>query len=318
MDPMLPHDPLHTTARPEILPVETPERRYDRLRDEIRALVRSGHYDDALPLAEEAFALAGELADERRIARASLNLAVISVFTGRSGEQVADLRRILMRNYDAETSFIAAYNLCLAYELKKEYKKMLFYARIARDRAEASGHDGYLASSHNQIGNGYTAESFFGEAIEHYRRALSLSAPALDQVTVPVSFNLAYCEILDGDWRTGFGRLFACLRWLRSHPMSEYQAQTHLALAVGYLELGRVERAWRHGRRALAHAERSGKVDTIKAALFQMGEIERAGGDLEASYDYFSRVQQRFYPDQPDAPALLAGVSMAKVVNLWA
>ncbi|MEM8929829.1 MAG: hypothetical protein AAGE94_01570 [Acidobacteriota bacterium] len=318
MDPMLPNDPLTATPSVELLPIESASERYDRLRDEVRALAQSGDYELALPIAETAHELARTLGDERRLAMARLNLAVISLFTGRAGEHVSDLRRVLMRNYDAETSFIAAYNLCLAYELKKEYKKMLFYARIARDRAEASGNDAYLASSHNQMGNGFTAESFFGDAIDHYRRALGLSRADLDLVTVPVRFNLGYCEILVGDWRRGFGRLFACLRWLRRHPMAEYQAQTHLALSVGYLEIGRVEHAWRHGRRALAHAERSGKVDTIKAALFQMGEIERTGGDLEAAYDYFSQVQQRFYPDQPDAPALLAGVSMAKVVNLWA
>lgn len=330
MDPMTtsaPHPYPVSLESPyaEILPAESARERYERLRDEVRVLVQAGDFKPALPLAEEALEVAEALGEPRRVAMARCNLAAVSMILGRDGEHVADLRHILMRNYDAETSFMAAYYLCYAYEERKEFKKALFYGRIARDRAEAADHEGYLASSYNQMGNSLSADSFFDDAVENYRRALDLSGDELTYVTVPMQFNLAYCELVLGRRSDGLSRLFRCLRWLRTHPMHAYRASTHLYLAFAYLELGRIRRAWLHGRCALESAEASGRADATKAALFMMGEIERAGGDLEASYDYFSRVQERFYPDQPQAPALLAGTlatstgtTLATAVNLRA
>jgi tetratricopeptide (TPR) repeat protein len=238
--------------------------------------------------------------------------------TGEVDPHVPDLRAILMRHHDAMTSFMAAYNLGYAYELRKEHKKALFYGRIARDRAKASGNTAHLANSLNQIGNSLLAESYFADASQHYGQALALMGDEMSYLSVPALINEGYCRILRGRTREGFTLLFRCLRWLRPRQMRSHQTWTHLFLCAGYLEVGRVIRAWRHGRRALALAEQTGESDAIKASLFMMGEVERNGGDLEAAHDYFSQVQRRFFPEYSRIPELMSVVGMAEVVNLRA
>ncbi len=300
------------------IPIPTLRERYESLRDKSRIEVEAGRFEEALVLVQDALGLAESLGDEELIAMARCNVAALALATGKPGDHIADLRSILMRNYDVMTSFMAAYNLCYAYELKKEFKKALFYGRIARDRARAADSPEHLATSYNQIGNSLLAGSYFSEAREHYEKGLALLPDQLSYVTVPTQFNLGYCMIMLGEVREGFSRLFRCLRWLRPRQMRSMQVWAHLFTCAGYLELGKVRRAWIHGRKALAFAYETGEQDAIKMSLFMMGEVERSGGDIDAAYGYFAKVQQRFFPDQEEVPALLSVVSMAKVVNLRA
>ncbi len=300
------------------VPIPTLRERYSTLRDKSRAEVEAGRFEEALVLVQEALGLAELLGDDELVAKARCNVAAVALTIGKPGDHIADLRSILMRNYDVMTSFMAAYNLCYAYELKKEFKKALFYGRIARDRAEAADSPEHLATSYNQIGNSLLADSYFQEAREHYEKGLALLPDQLSYVTVPTQFNLGYCMIMLGEVREGFSLLFRCLRWLRPRQMRSMQVWAHLFTCAGYLELGKVRRAWVHGRKALAFAYETGEQEAIKMSLFMMGEVERSGGDIDAAFGYFSKVQQRFFPDHEEAPALLSVVSMAKVVNLRA
>lgn len=293
-------------------------RQYESLRDQSRLEVAAGRFEAALDLLDNALAVARNMGDEDLVAMARCNKTALALATGRPGDHIADLRSILMRNYDVMTSFMAAYNLSYAYELKKEFKKALFYGRVARDRASAAESPEHLASSYSQIGNGLLGSSYFEEAKEHYEKALALLPDEQTYVTVPAHINLGYCLVMLGQVRPGFRLLFRSLRWLRPRGMRSMQVWAHLFTCAGYLELGRVRRAWVHGRKALAFAYQTGEQDAIKTTLFMMGEVERSGGDIEAAFGYFARIQKRFFPDQNDAPALLSVVSMAKVVNLRA
>lgn len=303
---------------PLVLPAEDPRERYGRLRDEARGRAEAGRFGDALDVAREALEVARELDDESIVARARCNVAAMALMTGEVDPHVSDLRSILMRHHDAMTSFMAAYNLSYAYELSKQHKKALFYGRIARDRARASGERAHLANSLNQIGNSLLAESYFSDASEHYEEALALMADEMSYLSVPALINQGYCQILLGQVREGFRLLFSCLRWVRPREMRSHQTWSHLFLCAGYVEIGRIERAWRHGRKALALAEETGESDAIKAALFMMGEVERNGGDLEAAYQCFAEVQRRFFPEYAQIPELMSVVGMAEVVNLRA
>src|SRR5947208_224122 len=70
---------------------------------------------------------------------------------------------------------LAAYNIARHYELTKNYKKSLFYARIALDRARVLGRREWLASTHNLIGNTLLAESHIDPACHEYEEALELA-----------------------------------------------------------------------------------------------------------------------------------------------
>lgn len=305
-------EPQHTTSLVSL------QSRYESLRDRSRLEVEAGRFEDALRLVEDALGVAQQIGDEQLVAMARCNRAALALATGHGGEHIADLRSVLMRNYDAMTSFMAAYNLSYAYELQKEFKKALFYGRVARDRAGAAESPEHLATSYSQIGNSLLGSSYFEEAKEHYEKGLALLPDELSYVSVPSQINLGYCLVMLGDVRQGFSRLFKCLRWLRPRQMRSLQVWAHLFICAGYLELGRVRRAWVHGRKALAFAYETGEQEAIKICLFMMGEVERTGGDIDAAFGYFAKIQQRYFPKQEDVPALLSVVSVAKVVNLRA
>ena len=173
-------------ARPvlEVLPSEQPRERFDRLRGEARRQIQAGHLQAALDLLEEALGVARQIGDPRLQALAECNRAAVAITTGQILEHVPRLRDILMRNHGADTSFAAAYNLAQAYESQKHYKKSLFYARIARDRALACENRDFLAKSHSQLGLSLLGESHFQEARHHFETSLEMFGAEMGSISV--------------------------------------------------------------------------------------------------------------------------------------
>ena len=94
---------------------------------------------------------------------------------------------------------LAAYNISRHYELTKNFKKSLFYARIALDRAEVLGRRDWLASSHNLIGNTLLAESFIERPASEYEKAPRADAPpSRPPARGQILDNLGYCRVLQG------------------------------------------------------------------------------------------------------------------------
>lgn len=306
------------TTRVDILPAEAPRERFDRLRDEARHEVQAGRLQHALSLLEEALKVARAMGDARLEALAECNRAAVAITTGEILEHVPRLRTILMHNHGIDTSFAAAYNLAQAYELQKDHKKSLFYARIARDRALAADNSDFLAKSHTRLGLSLLGESHFTEACEHFEASLELLGTAPNSFSVSPRISLGYCLIILGRPREGMGMLYSSLRWLRRRGEKIFQTWAHLFLGCGHLELGRVRDAWLHVRKALTLAETMGDDEATKSALFMLGEVERTAGDTQAAYACFKRMQEQFFPDEPDYAELLSVVGVAQVVNLRA
>lgn len=312
-------DEIFLVEQPEILDAESLHERYQHLRSESEKLVEQGRLQVALDYLQQAAEVADEIGDEELSAMARCNVAFVAIALGETRGYIGDLRSVLMRNFGAETSFAAAYNLSCAYENLKEYKKSLFYGRIARDRAEAAQSDELLAKSLNQIGNGLVGNSYFQQAVHHYHRSIALMPSRRDGMSMLTRINGAYCLIVLGQTHEGMGQLFSALRWLKNREqLPVYQTWAHIFLCCGYLELGRVRRAWLHGMRAKALAESTGESNTLKSSLFMLGEVERFAGDTGASYEWFAELQRRFYPDDPAMPDLLSVVGVTRVVNLRA
>jgi Tfp pilus assembly protein PilF len=224
-----------------------------------------------------------------------------------------------MRNPTYGISFSAAYQLAYGFSKQKEHKKALFYARIACDRAVASGNVEYIAKSYNEIGNCLLAESYFEEAIAEYEKALKLVPGEASVFHVAIFVNLGYCRIVQGELADGFRNLYEALRWCRRHPTANvYEAWAHLALACGFSELRRWCYAWKHGRRGLELAESVGSPDAVKTGLYLMGEIEKSAGDVDAAYHYYSRMQQEFYPDLNNLAGAMLFLETKQLVNLRA
>lgn len=291
---------------------------FEQLRQEGRRAAERGHLDLAVELFDRALSWAAQEGLDDLVDRAFCGRSAAAIELGGSADAIPRLRTILMRNRDEESCFLAAYNLARAYELAKEYRKALFYARLAKDRAERLERPEWLASSHNQMGNLLLAESYFEEACAEYRSALGHLPPVPSVRQALIFDNLGYCAVVKGRYREGFRLLFQSLRYLQRISAERFTCFPHLALCFAYLEVGRYHRAELHGRAAIAVAEAAGDHQSIKNGLYLLGQAAHLAGDLPTAQRTFARLQAEFYPEAGFLPELLLAVDARRLVNLRA
>ena len=290
---------------------------FEELRSRGAQAVEAGRLEEAADLFERSLEWAQEHGDARHVDLALCNRAAVAIELGSGEGDLPRLREILMRNSDPY-NYLAAYNIARHYELAKSYKKALFYARIARDRSAALGRREWLAGSHNLIGNTLLAESLVKEACAEYERALELMPTEPTVWRARILDNIGYCRVLQGRHREGYGYLYQSLRLLRRFAAERYEISTRLDLCFAHLETGRYEHAWKHGRTALALAERMGEGDSVKNALYLLGEVESLRGNVGQARVHFSRLQREFFPDASYLPGFLLAVDVRKLINLHA
>jgi len=294
------------------------EAAYLRLRDEGADAVEAGRLEDALELFEQARFAADETGSPQLIDRAYCNHSMVAIELRQAEEgTVGRLRQILVRNQDAENCRLAAYHIAEAYKLRKAYKKALFYAKISLDRSRELKRTDWLASSHNRIGNILLAESYFEDACSEYEQALTLAEETPSVWRARIWDNVGYCRIIQGRHDEGFDLLHRSLRALRRFGAERFLISTHLDLCFAYLEIQRSRHARRHGETALALAEKFGETDSVKNALFLLGDVANLDGDGRAAHGYFSRLQN-FYPDAPFLRDFLFSVNVRGMINLKA
>jgi tetratricopeptide (TPR) repeat protein len=297
---------------------EGPRSVFEELKSRGALAVEAGRLEDAKSLFEEALAWAQEHGDPRQIDLAVCNRAAAAIELGCGESELPRLREILVRNANPVSCRIAAYNIARYYELTKSFKKALFYARIARERSEHLGRRDWLASSHNLIGNTLLAESFVEQACEEYESALEFMPAEPSAARARILDNLGYCRVLQGRHAEGYTLLYESLRLLRHFQAERYEISTRLDLCFAHLETGRYRHAWNQGRAALELAERMGETDSIKNALYLLGEVENLRGHLDKARTYFTRLQRDFFPDASYLPGFLLAVDVRKLVNLHA
>lgn len=291
---------------------------FEELKSRGAQAVEAGRLEDAKSLFDEALAWAREHGDPRQIDLAVCNRAAAAIELGHGESELPRLREILVRNANPVSCRIAAYNIARYYELIKSFKKALFYARIARERSEHLGRRDWLASSHNLIGNTLLAESFVEQACEEYESALEFMPVEPGAARARILDNLGYCRVLQGRHAEGYALLYESLRLLRHFQAERYEISTRLDLCFAHLETGRYRHAWNQGRAALELAERMGETDSIKNALYLLGEVENLRGHLDKARVYFTRLQRDFFPDASYLPGFLLAVDVRALVNLHA
>jgi tetratricopeptide (TPR) repeat protein len=290
---------------------------YTRLRDLATQQTRDGLLDQARSGFAAALAIAERSGSAALVDRAFCNLAGVEIELGGAPETMpASLRQILVENRDSECCRLAAYHLSRYYELRKQGKKALFYARIAKERSRLLDHSYWIGSSGNQVAMLLLSECRLDEASRELEVALAHLPEDEGVAKALVMENLAYCRFLQGQMSEGFRLAFQSLRRLRKLGRRWWHPE--LTLTYGYLQINRGARALRHGRAALASAEGAGEVQAIKNALFLLGEAANQVGDTDAAYDYFARLQRDHYPDQPFLPSFLLAVDVTGLVNLKA
>lgn len=291
--------------------------RYDELRAEGIRLLEAGHLDVAEECFGAALALAEEQCDRTLIQLAHCNLSAVRIERDEE-ETVPSLRRLLMEAEDHEVCFLAAYNLARFHERREDFKKALFYSRLAVQRASLVCRPDWMGSGHNQVGNLLTYGSHFEEAEGEYRTALELVPEAFALKRALLLENLGYCQMVQGELRAGFRNVIQSLRTLRGLGARLWLVFPHMDLCYGYLEIGRCRRARRHGERALALAREMGDDDAAKKCLYLLGEAAFTSGDEDAAAEYFTELQRRYYPEIAGLKEMLLALDLRKLVNLKA
>ncbi len=298
-------------------PIEDPILAFEELNEQGRQAIDTGELETALDLYRRAAAIAEDIGLRRLQDLALCNVAAAAISLGAGDDQVPRMREVLLRSEDPANCRLAAYNIARFHELRKDFKKSLFYARLARDRSDLLGRVDWIASSHNQIGNALLADSLIDEACSHYETALSLyREPSIRRALM--LDNLGYCRVLQSRLREGYTLFYESLAMLRRIGAERYQICPRLDLCFAHLESGRPRQAERHGRKALALAEANGSADEIKNALYLLGEAANLQGDDDQARGYFSRLQESYFPDQPYLPSFLMAIDVRKLINLKA
>jgi tetratricopeptide (TPR) repeat protein len=292
---------------------------FEDLSEQVRHAVDGGRLNRAASLSEEALDWARHHGSADQVDLAVCNRASISIHLGRGPAELPALREILMRSDSVDNCRRAAYFISVFYYYYKNFKKSLFYARIARDRAELLSVPAWLAVSHNQVGNALLGDSFVEDASREYERALDLMPIAPSVARAQILGNLGYCRVLQQRFETGYSLLYRGLRLLRHLGAAEqYQSQTNLSLSFAHLETGRLGHARRRGLAGLRLAEKSEHAASVKNALYLLGETANLTGDVNTALSYFSRLQHDYFPDAEYLPQFLLAVDVRKLINLHA
>jgi tetratricopeptide (TPR) repeat protein len=290
---------------------------FEEFRSLWRRSIEQGNLEEAEEIIHRAHAWALVNGDERLVDNVVCSLAAVVIHLGRGDAEVPRLREILMRSYDAGNCRMAAYYISIHYAFSRNYKKSLFYARIACDHARQEGRTDWIAYTTDQLGNALLGESHIDEACRKYETAVSL-VPGPSVWRARMLNNLGYCRVLQERFAEGYSSLYECLRLLRRFSSERYQVLPYLDLCFADLETGRYPQARRHGVAAIELAEKFGDADGIKNALYLLGETANLMGETETAGSYFSRLQQDYYPDAPYLPSFLLTVDVRKMVNLHA
>jgi tetratricopeptide (TPR) repeat protein len=288
------------------------------LRDRGVAALRAGDLAAALSCFEQATEVARSSGDADLVDLAECNRTAIAIELGSEDGLIGAMRAVLLRSSDRQNCMVAATNAARIYDLAKEYKKGLFYARLARDHSEASGDASQQASIRNLLANLLLAESHVEEAAREYEAALELM-PEDDPVWRARAIgNLGYCRILEHRLRDAFALLRQSIGELRRREARLYLISPLTDLAFAHLEAGHPADACEAAREALELARELGDSSGTKNALYLLGEAAGLTGDIPLARRSFLELQERFYPDKPFVCDFLLSVDVRKVVNLRA
>jgi tetratricopeptide (TPR) repeat protein len=291
---------------------------FRELRDQGVQALRAGDLPAALALFDRATDAARQSGDADLVDLAVCNRSAIQIELGEGATVMPEMRAVLMRSRDAQTCMVASTNAARIHDLARDYKKGLFYARLAGDHAVVGGDASQIASIRNLAANLLLADSRVDEAVLEYEAALALM-PVDDPVwRARARANLGYCRVLQERLSEAFELLNESLDVLRRHDARLYLISPLTDLAFAQLESGHPDAALEAAQEALALAREFEDETGLKNALYLLGEAAGLVGDLARARETFLELQQRYYPDKPFVCDFLLSVDVRKIVNLRA
>ncbi|MEO6323735.1 MAG: hypothetical protein ABIT01_12015, partial [Thermoanaerobaculia bacterium] len=236
--------------------------------------------------------------------------------------ELIELKRILLRATEARTAFRASYATARIYELRRDFKKALFYNRFAIEHAERLGDKLSIFGAQNQSGMLLVVDSRFEEAETLYRRALESAGPIEASVIAPayravLIDNLGYCLLALDRTSEGLALVHEAFDVIESQGAPSLSVFPLLDLCFGYLKLDRFAEARYFGEAGLERVSLCGDPGVEKSFLYLLGETCHLAGDAESAESYFDRLAA-LYPEFRNLRAYLEVFDFRNVINLRA
>jgi tetratricopeptide (TPR) repeat protein len=283
--------------------------RIEELRQQGLAKVRDNQIEAAIDLYDQALALCPD--DEAR-ELVTINKADALIALERSGPEVQELARVIMRRRNPRHVCLAAYALQYKHRLEGDFKRALFYGQLALRSAKESSDLAYERAVLVDLGNIYEMDSQIERAIECFEQALALLDDASEHHNLSRGYtleNLGYCHLLTGDIDRGISTIHKALQYL-SDPLGLVEA--YVDLCYGYFESGDAEAARKYGEMALEFATDSRH---IRNAHYLLGEIAYTTGEIDHAHHHFDELA-RFYPHFHNLKSLLFAIDLRSMINL--
>ncbi len=291
---------------------------YQDLRDRAETAFRAGQIAEAHGLFQDALRVARSTEDPDLIDRAICNRAAVDVVIGASAEVITELRNVLNHHLNDTNSWLAAYNLSMMYEGRKEFKKGAFYARVADKLARNLDKAEWRVAGLNQLGNCLLGDSLFDQATATYEEAFEHLPADEERRRFLLIENLGYCAVCMGMTRKGLKLLYRGFRGIRRTSTFEELMIAHIDLSFALLEAARYRYAARHAMAGLQIAEQHGYAEMKRNALYILGQASRLAGHSNRAAGFFQWLQEEFFPESPEVSSFLHAVDVRPLLNLRA
>ena len=292
--------------------------RSEELRSEAVGFLEKGEFATSLALYDESLGTARRTGDASFVDWIYSCRAAAAAEAGPAEGELVELKRILLRGRESQTAFRAAYTAARIYELRRDFRKAAFYARLARQHAADIGDPLLLAGAESTQGTLLAVDSRFEEAAGCYRRALEISAPPARVSALARALwkdNLGYCLIALDRTSEGLPLVHDALETIERAGATAHTVFPLMDLCFGYLKGDRYEEARYFGEACLERAHLSGDDSVERNVLYLLGESSHLGGDEDAARDYFDRLAS-LYPDVRNLRAYLEVFDFRNVINL--
>lgn len=285
-------------------------RSVEELRQQALERIRANQIEEAIPLFDQALALAEN--DETR-ELININKAGAFIALGESTSEVQQLPRILMRRRTPRHTLLSAYHLGTKFHYEHDFKKAAFYFGIASEAADEVQDSGWKAASLVSLGAVAVYDSRNDEAIEFLTEAIELLGitPEQQATRAFATQNLGYCKLMTGDLDEGITLIHSAVELMIQSGAEGYSAEANLDLCLGYLEKDDLESARHFGRLGLESAT---ETRQIRNAHYLLGEAAYKAGDVADSEYHFEQLAT-LYPNFPNLKNLLVAIDLRKMVN---
>ena len=293
------------------MPMLDQHARVEELRQTALGRVRTGDYDEALGLYDQALALAS---DEEIRELLTINKADAMIALERSGPEVHELPRVIMRRRNVRHVYLAAYALQYKYRLENDLKRAMFYGQLALRTAEEANESSWRRIVLLELGNIYELDSQIPTAIRCFEESLAIGEESRENRDRDLSHayaieNLGYCKLLEGKIDDGLAYIHEALELL-SDPIG--RAEACVDLCFGYLELGHFQKAMFYGESALDIAK---DPRQIRNSHYLLGEACYKAGDTDGATRHFDELS-KYYPQFRNLKNLLFAIDLRSMVNL--